>query len=106
MVRVAYRLSGPINPLFYCFNFARHSMCRGRRLTLFSTGEKAMINRSDTFQKNWRLALLVAIIVFALVTILGKGGGDPPADGGGGDPPAEGGSSNWDQMVWDQDDWA
>ena len=51
----------------------------------------------------WRLGLLVAIIVFALVTILGKGGGDPPVDG---DPPAEGGSINWGQMVWDQDNWA
>ena len=62
-----------------------------------------MKNHSGTDQKTWRLGLLVAIIVFALVTILGKGGGDPPADG---DPPAEGGSSNWDQMVWDQANWA
>jgi hypothetical protein len=53
-------------------------------------------NKKDTLPL-WRLGLLVAITLFALVTIFGKGGGDPPA---------EGGSSNWDQMVWDQDDWA
>jgi hypothetical protein len=49
--------------------------------------------------KTLRLTLLVAVVLFGLVTILGKGGGGeaPP------EPP--GGSSNWDTMVWDQDNW-
>jgi hypothetical protein len=49
--------------------------------------------------KTLRLTLLVAVVLFGLVTILGKGGGGeaPPS------PPDE--SSNWDTMVWDQDDW-
>jgi hypothetical protein len=49
--------------------------------------------------RTFRLTLLVAIALFGLVTILGKGGGGeaPP------EPP--GGSSNWDTMVWDQDNW-
>ena len=56
------------------------------------------VNRVRPF-KTLRLISLVAVILFALVTILGKGGGGeaPPS------PPDE--SSNWDTMVWDQDNW-
>ncbi len=57
------------------------------------------VNRVRPF-KTLRLISLVAVILFALVTILGKGGGggDAPPQ-----PPDE--SSNWDTMVWDQDNW-
>jgi len=35
-----------------------------------------MTNHTDTDQKSWRLVLLVPILLVALLTILGKGGGD------------------------------
>lgn len=39
-------------------------------------------------------------ILFTVLFISACGGG------GGGSPPPEEGSSNWDEMVWDQDDWS
>jgi hypothetical protein len=57
------------------------------------------VNRVKPF-KTLRLISLVAVILFALVTILGKGGGGGDASP---QPPDE--SSNWDTMVWDQDNW-
>ena len=48
--------------------------------------------------------LLLLLLLLPLLALLGGCGGG----GGGGSkvplPPS--GSSNWDQMVWDQDDWA
>lgn len=41
-----------------------------------------------------------ALILIALVTLAGCGGSS-----GGGTPPPPAGSSNWDEMVWDQDNW-
>ncbi len=47
---------------------------------------------------NRRLSIVILLLIF--LTACGGGGGDGDGDG----PPA--GSSNWDQMVWDHDDWA
>ena len=41
--------------------------------------------------------LTVSLLMLLLLTVCGGGGG------GGAEPP--GTSSNWDQMVWDQDKW-
>jgi len=40
---------------------------------------------------------------FLVFVILGFLSG---CDGGGGGSPPDTGSSNWDEMVWDQDNWA
>ena len=39
-------------------------------------------------------------ILFVLAMLAGCGGG------GGGAPPPSTGSSNWDALVWDQDNWS
>jgi hypothetical protein len=58
-------------------------MYRSACLNLISTEGKIMTNHSDTDPKSWRLVLLVPILLAALVTILGKGGGTaPPAPPG------------------------
>ena len=47
-----------------------------------------------------RLFFALCLFVFACTTTACGGGG------GGGDDGDQGGSSNWDQLVWDQDLWA
>ncbi len=48
-----------------------------------------------------RLITLHLVILLGAVLLTGCGSG-----GGGGDDPAATGSSNWDEMVWDQDQWS
>ncbi len=48
-------------------------------------------------------ATVIVLSMFCLVLLSACGGGSG-GDGGGGTPPATG-NSNWDQMVWDRDDW-
>ena len=48
-----------------------------------------------------KLKLLKVLLAFSLLALLGACGG-----GGGGAAPPAGGSSDWDQMVWDQDNWS
>ena len=47
-------------------------------------------------------SLTVVSILFVLATLAGCGGGG----GGGSTPPPPTGSSNWDALVWDQDNWS
>lgn len=47
------------------------------------------------------MRILILATVLALLTACGSSSG-----GGGGTPPPPAGGSNWDEMVWDQDDWA
>jgi hypothetical protein len=57
---------------------------------ILSEGEEVMVLRK----------LLLFLMAFGmLVTLMAACGGG--GGGGGGD-----GSSNWDELVWDQDDWA
>lgn len=56
---------------------------------------------------NWRLLIVMAFLL-SLAGCGGGGGGSSDDDSTTTDDtttPDEG-SSNWDQMVWDQDDWA
>ena len=51
-------------------------------------------------QQNKTRALLALPLVLALLASCGGGSDDAP-------PPGTGeGNSNWDQITWDQDDWA
>lgn len=45
---------------------------------------------------------LVCVIALGVLSTVGSGGGGGGA--GGVQPPPE--SSNWDEMVWDQDNWS
>lgn len=51
-----------------------------------------------------------SFVAFLLVSLLGAcgggGGGGSGSGGGGSGPPPGGGSSNWDELVWDQDSWS
>ena len=52
--------------------------------------------------KNWIFALCLLVLAGLLAGCGGGGGGDLDGGSDGGD----GGSSNWDQLVWNQDDWS
>ena len=51
------------------------------------------------------------LIFITFLTILlfacggGGGGGAPAADDGAGSPPANNTNTDWDQLIWDQDNW-
>ena len=45
-----------------------------------------------------RAIRMLGVLAVALLSACGGGGG-------GGTTPLPAGSSNWDQMVWDQDNW-
>ncbi len=47
------------------------------------------------------IKIVLSLTLAVLATACGGGGG-----GGGGSNSAPAGSSNWDTMVWDQDNWA
>ena len=49
----------------------------------------------------WRPRRLRLLTLMGLLLVLASCGG-----GGGGSSVDETGSSNWDEMVWDEDDWA
>lgn len=48
-------------------------------------------------------SLWVALLVFSLTVLISCGGGG--GSGGGGSSSNQNQSSNWDTMVWDQDNW-
>jgi len=48
-----------------------------------------------------KIAVLVVLSLIALAGCSGGGGGG----GGSGAAPPPAGSSNWDALVWDQDNW-
>jgi hypothetical protein len=50
--------------------------------------------------KHQSMFIISAVVLMLGLTGCGGGGG-----GGGAPPPAPSGSSNWDTMVWDQDNW-
>ena len=59
--------------------------------------------------ESFRYICLVSLIVLGLITIVATGGGGGGGGGGGVEPPPppppqEG--SRWDEMSWDQDEWA
>ncbi|VAX01233.1 hypothetical protein MNBD_GAMMA21-1973 [hydrothermal vent metagenome] len=56
-----------------------------------------MNNRAS--YRNYLIAL--TLMASALLTGCGGGGG-----GGGGNTPPANNNADWDQMVWDQDDWS
>jgi hypothetical protein len=58
-----------------------------------------LLTREKTMTFKCAATGLSILLVVAMLTACGGGGGSSTP------PPAEG-SNNWDQMTWDQDNWA
>ncbi len=52
-----------------------------------------------------RISYLIFIPLFCILLFACGGGDAPPADDGATAPPANNTNTNWDQLVWDQDNW-
>lgn len=50
--------------------------------------------------------LKIISIIFIALIVSACGGGGGGSNAGNPNPPPPAGSSNWDEMVWDQDNWA
>ena len=49
---------------------------------------------------------LITMLIFVAAIVTLTACGNSSSGGDVGSPPANPGSSNWDELVWDQDDWA
>ncbi len=63
-----------------------------------------MNNQTTRIWTTLRYLAVIPLIALGILSILATGGGGGSSGGVTTPPPA--GSSNWDELIWDQDQWA
>ena len=61
-----------------------------------------MNNKTTRIWATLRYLAVVSLIALGILGIIATGGGGGSSKS---PPPPPSGSSNWDEMVWDQDNW-